>query len=699
MKLYIYKALLLLPAFLSIKAEGCTITSLTAIPGPVFTSTLSPATNNTYQLTGSITFNNPPASGTLVISSSCGGSHTYNAPFPASGQINFTFNLLPANSATCTVTAVFSADPGCVFTTVYTAPDPLPPPPCAITTFDGSPAMCDFMQGTTGVFGNLTFDNPPMSGELQILIDGVVSWSVPYPFGGIVGYGSGNANLELSDGQQHIATVIFTSDPGCTASYTYTAYNCFYCTSNGPVCAGSDLNLLACDLHEASGYPVTWTGPNGFTSNLMNPVIQNASIAASGTYTMSVYFPSGTVSTATTEVMVNPLPVANAGNDLVTCIGGSVNLSGQGGAVYSWSPSISLSNATIANPIASPVMPTTYTLTVTSAEGCTDTDEMNISLVDLQNASVSTNTTICQGASALLIASGGLYYSWSPITGLSNAAVSSPLASPSQSTIYSVSISVPGCTSEIRTVAVTVLPLPDVTVSADTICPGQTAVLLASGAGSYYWPAVNASGASLTVHPNATAVYTVVGTQGGCSASTSGTVVVVPLPDVSFSTSPQQPGGDYVITAESHSLALYNPYWTINSSDTIVGQHFIHDFVSEGIYTVCLHAENALACKEVSCKEVILKSDWTFYIPNSFSPNGDGKNDVFYCYGTNFSGYELQIFDRWGQLLYKSTDRSEGWDGLINGKPAKPDIYIYKVKIADEGGSEHLYRGHLSIIR
>ena len=88
-----------------------------------------------------------------------------------------------------------------------------------------------------------------------------------------------------------------------------------------------------------------------------------------------------------------------------------------------------------------------------------------------------------------------------------------------------------------------------------------------------------------------------------------------------------------------------------------------------------------------------------FGIPNAFTPNGDDLNDVFFVYGVGLFEYELLIFNRWGQLIYKSNDQNEGWDGTVNGKPCQIDVYVYKIIYRGLGLAEKQKVGRVALIR
>jgi gliding motility-associated-like protein len=103
----------------------------------------------------------------------------------------------------------------------------------------------------------------------------------------------------------------------------------------------------------------------------------------------------------------------------------------------------------------------------------------------------------------------------------------------------------------------------------------------------------------------------------------------------------------------------------------------------------------------IQCVEVI--APYTFYIPNAFTPNGDNFNEMFLGYGMYIKDFHIWIFDRWGNVIFESTDIYKGWDGKVaggaSGNIAQQDVYVWKVKITDTNLKKHEYIGHVSLIK
>ena len=129
----------------------------------------------------------------------------------------------------------------------------------------------------------------------------------------------------------------------------------------------------------------------------------------------------------------------------------------------------------------------------------------------------------------------------------------------------------------------------------------------------------------------------------------------------------------------------------------------IHAYDNEGTYSTTLTATNQFGCKDVAIHDIIIKGIFTFYAPNTFTPNDDNLNDVFIPLGVGWNPdkYQLEIFDRWGNNCFNTSEVGRGWDGKANNgsNPAQIDTYTWKVNLTDVFGTSHNYIGRITIIR
>ncbi|HEX3168037.1 MAG TPA: gliding motility-associated C-terminal domain-containing protein [Chitinophagaceae bacterium] len=315
-------------------------------------------------------------------------------------------------------------------------------------------------------------------------------------------------------------------------------------TSNSPVCEGSALNLFASTV---PGATYSWTGPNGFTSSLQNPVINNATVANAGSYTVNVTVGQCTSTSATTSVIVNTIPATPVvSTNSPVCEGTNLNLTASlvPGASYSWTGpnnfTSSNQNPGISN--AGSVNAGTYFVTAT-ANGCTSTPASVIASVNMLPPApiVSTNSPLCSGSSINLMAGSmmGATYMWTGPNGFSSSSQNPTIANANTnaSGSYSVTATVNGCTGAAGTALITVNPIPaSPSVSSNgSLCAGSTLSLSASGiaGASYLWSGPNGFSSSLQnpVINNVTTAsagsYTVNVTLAQCTSPSAVTSVVI----------------------------------------------------------------------------------------------------------------------------------------------------------------------------
>ena len=354
---------------------------------------------------------------------------------------------------------------------------------------------------------------------------------------------------------EYILTV--SNSIGCTEKDTVlvTVGNIVAKISNDTaICSGTSVQLLA-----SGGANYTWTP----TTGLSNPSIENPIASPTTTTTYKVKVSSGTCEdSAFVTITVNPQPTAKAGQDKTLCIGASTEIgeAAQAGFSYQWQPTNGLDDATKANPTASPTSTTQYILTVSGNGGCTSSDTVLMTIGTIK-AIVSNDTSICEGASAKLLASGGAKYEWSPSTGLDNTSIATPTANPTSTTKYKVLVSSGTCIDS-NFVIVTILPPPTANAGEDKpICIGESTQIgtPAEAGNSYAWsPSTGLSSptASQTIaSPTTTTTYTLTVTNpAGCVKSDEVIVTLNPQNERSFTLKPDMvtilPGKQFTANLE-----------------------------------------------------------------------------------------------------------------------------------------------------
>jgi len=300
------------------------------------------------------------------------------------------------------------------------------------------------------------------------------------------------------------------------------------------ICAGNSVNISA-----SGAVSYLWSPAAGLSNTtIANPV---ASPASTTTYTVTGTDGNACVNTATVTVSILALPVVSAGSDVSICIGASTNLNASGALNYQWSPATGLSASNISNPLASPVVNTSYTVTGTDANGCQNTDNVSVTVNLLPIITMTPDTAICIGNQAGLQVSGGTSYQWSPSATLSCSNCQNPVASPTSTITYTVLVTDGNACQNTDSILLTINPLPNITSSADdTICVGELATMSAAGAVSYSWLPNSGLSCSNCQNPTATPVssttYTVTGTDAnGCSNTSTTRIISNSLPVITVS--------------------------------------------------------------------------------------------------------------------------------------------------------------------
>jgi gliding motility-associated-like protein len=506
-----------------------------------------------------------------------------------------------------------------------------------------------------------------------------------------------------------------------TTTYTVTGTDTLGCTATDQVLvnigsiptvtAGPDQTIC-----EGDALPLQATGADTYTwspatdlscSSCANPT---ATPAATTTYTLVGATTMGCIDSATLTITVNPRPVILAGPDQTLCEGLPAQLSATGGVSYSWSPGTGLSCTNCDNPVATPSTTTLYTVTGTGNNGCTSADDVTVNIVPAPPVYAGADATICSGNTLQLNATGADTYTWTPATDLSCADCADPIATPAQTTTYTVTgTDANGCTKS-DDILVTVLQRVPVNVSDDdSICVGESTTLTATGGDSYLWlPAEglnNNQVATPVASPQNTTTYMAIIFQQGCFADTNYVTVMVSHPP-QVSLGPDQKiivGSSIQLTAEG--TGIYSYAWdNVESLSCADCKDPLATPTAPTVYTVTV--SNEYGCKTSDDISITLKCDQSqVFIPNSFSPNGDGNNDKFYASGKGIRQItKVMIYNRWGEVVFSSLNMqinkpASGWDGTYKGKPLSPDVFIYYIEAVCEMGDILQYKGDISLIR
>ena len=360
--------------------------------------------------------------------------------------------------------------------------------------------------------------------------------------------GSTTITVTANDGFGGIVNYVFFLNVNPTSTVTASASITTVCQGQSVILTGSG----------ASSY--SWTG--GVTDGVAFVP------ATTTTYTVTGTITGCGSNTATQTITVNPIPVVTANaSSLSICPGQSVTLTGGGAATYSWASGVINGVAFV------PLSTATYTVTGTSAAGCTNTASATVTINPTISVTASF-TSVCTGQSVTLTATGsGSSYTWS------GGVVNGVSFTPATTTTYTVTGTLGACTATAtQTITVGVgTPTVIANTTSNTICAGDAVTLTGSGATTYVWTGGVID--AIAFNPSATTTYTVTGTTGGCSNTATQTITVNPIPSVTANATNTVLCAGQAVTLTGAGATSYS--W---SGGVVDGVSFVPD--SSGTYTV-----------------------------------------------------------------------------------------------------------------
>lgn len=660
-------------------------------------------------------------SGDSVVLGSPGSSSFIYQWTPATGLSNpFAANpsvqLVNNSASPITYTYILNASTGtCVFSdSVNVTVNPAPS-----ANFTVSPAQA--CEGDT----------------VTVVFNGVASGPYLWNFGSatvLSGSGAGPYQLTYSASGQDSVKVI-TGATGCLgsmtknilikptpiASFSIAPQAClgdtvavqFTGTNTGSViCAWNFDNALVLSGNNIGPYSLSW----------MTPGVRTISLVTSEDGCVSV--------PASLSIAVHPDPVVFAGNNITTCPGDPVQLGevSQAGNIYSWSPSTGLDDASRSNPSA--LLDNTglvaqnyiYQLTVTSSVGCDAIDDVQVTVNPSVNVSFVAPPAQCMTNNSFDFSVQGNY----PVGSVFNWDFTSAAFPPSSSSANerNVHFNVPGihgitlnasyesCVMQPVSHTIEVFSEPDadffsLTLRGCSPLDVSLASLVPDTSTNYFWILENGSTSSdsdpdfTLIAPGTYDVSLTATNSNGCSKTSSKLkyFTVFPNPVSSFISDPP------ISTIESPLINFANNssqadfyHWDFGDSSFAQTVNATHLYPSTGIYQVMLIAYNYSGCIDTSYGSVEINEGLSFFVPNSFTPNGDGVNDFFQGYGINFTSYQMIIYDRWGEKVFESNEYSKPWDGRVKSV-VQNEVFVYKIVVVDKFKELHKYIGSVAVVK
>ncbi|HEX6430942.1 MAG TPA: gliding motility-associated C-terminal domain-containing protein, partial [Niastella sp.] len=378
----------------------------------------------------------------------------------------------------------------------------------------------------------------------------------------------------------------------------------------------------------------------------------------------------------TTVCGVRPVPLTTTSTNTTT---------------YNWDNFLYLTDVAIASPVATPLVTSRYIITGSNPQGCYAKDTVVITAMQAPVITMSNDATICKGDAAQLSAGvpGSVSYTWSPQTALDDATIPAPVASPNATTTYVVTATGSnGCISEDSVkVIVHGAPIFMVHPLKGTICEKDSMQLTASGGDEFTWLAPDNTtlgiSSSIMVQPAASQTYRVLIKENVCNITDTRSIPVVvnenPTLVISRSNDVDCSNGQ----ATLHVSGGNSYVWDVKPGiDNITSANPVVTPPQTTTYSVTVtNSKGCSARDSITVIADLAKGMSSYPVPSAFTPDNDGKND---CFGLKYWGQvtelQFQVFNRWGERVFSTTDPTQCWDGKYKGvlQPAGGFAYLIK---------------------
>jgi trimeric autotransporter adhesin len=612
---------------------------------------------------------------------------------------------------------------------------------------DFSDVLLSVAEGTPVVFSqiptvNITGGGSACQGETlfaTINLTGIGPFSITYSINGSIQppISTGNNQIEIPLTSNAQVLIQSFSDANCPGQISGVVNASFSPVPNaqisggGEVCEGESEQIFV-QLSGAAPFEFEYA----IDGAIQAPINTNLNLYSFNTATEGIYtlisvedqLCAGNTN-GQAELIVNDFPVANAGPDQEICYGSELAQLGTAevaGYTYQWSNGQFLSDNSSAtpeivynNPLFVPIE-LSFTLIVNN-NGCITTDEVNVELLPSPEIQTSGVLNICEGGAGQVSVFGASNVQWTPTTFITDANGFNPWVYPPVNTEYSVTTSNSyGCIAE-GLVQVVVHPMPVVqfTSNATLACapvavtfqnqtiiePGSTCIWN-FGNGNMAYTCNDVVSGYLT-NGTYNVSLTVTSPYGCIASNTAYNYINTVGPNADFSYSPKPADvNNPVVQFENLSTGASTFIWDIEGLASFYTVNPVFEFpsIEPGEYEVCLTAISDQGCIDEHCGMVIIKPDINIYVPNAFSPNGDGINDLFYpvIQGVDELIYEMQIFNRRGKMVFQTFDINGKWDGgdLTNDFYDENQIYTWVIRVKDQYSVlKKEYTGHVMLVK
>ena len=545
-------------------------------------------------------------------------------------------------------------------------------------------------------------------------------------------FGDGNVSNLMNPSHTYVNggnyNVMLAANNGCSFDTIYFMVNVLpqpsvsFVVAQDSLCQNVNMQFINTSPNLSNLF---WNFGDGNTSTLTNPT--NA-YAQGGTYNVSLIGTaqaSGCTDTAHGVVFIKPgIDVAINLSDSIGCAPFQVQFQdvGQGAIFHQWDYGDGQTGASSSPTHTYLTFGSYITQLVGSNQwGCTDTATANVWVNPVPNAAFTVppiNTCVYPATFQLTnTSSGATGYQWNLGNG-QNSVQFEPVVTYNQPDTFAIQLVATnafGCSdTAVQSVIMNQNVVANFLITPEVGCAPHKADLidLSTGADTWSWNFGDGDSSivqnPIHVYQNA-GVYTVTliaSNQAGCgdTLTLTNAVLVNPSPTAAFLSSPPErsfltPVVDLLDLSTGGISAFYN--MGNGQINTLMNGQYIYPSPDTGTYIISQIVVNQFGCTDTAFSTIRLFGETSLYVPTAFTPNDDGKNDVFRAYGFNLFEYELQIFNRWGELIFETNDLMDAWNGTkfnAGGPVCKSDVYVWRIAYRDIDRVRHRVRGRVTLL-
>lgn len=520
--------------------------------------------------------------------------------------------------------------------------------------------------------------------------------------------------------QTHVTATLQAYDGFCpnTALVNFSIIpnpNLNFVSTAPEICAGQRFSF-----HCQGAYSYTWTTPSSTIFSVYGPSL-TVSPTVSTVYSVVGESRGCKSLTQNLTLTVNPIPdLKIIPNVKGLCIGSNLQLQAVGsGNSFTWTPAVAISSLHQSTVLVNPVSQQNYTL-YSSLKSCTNSAVIMLSVWPLPTIGIAVkDASVCVNDSICLKGSGGSSYFWKgPANSeLSGQSLKFVVPSSQYTGDYSLTVIDTNACAVSSSSFILVQDLPQGYLLADkssACAPFCTELKFKSNAGSSAIEAIwdldgikyDRSAFKFCAMEAGNFVFNghLIDTMSGCKNETEFTLKAYPKPSADFSFTPMEPMEgleevEFINTSQGKNQSHWKWNFMTNQGYKLDKENTSYLFQNEGFYPIALVVSNEWFCSDTIVKSIHVISDLSVFIPNVFSPNGDGLNEVFLPIVNHVSDYQLKVFDRWGSELFSTNDPEQGWDGRFKEVECKNDVYIYKLSVSKNNQDPKQYKGHVTLNR